>query len=73
VLRARYGLSAAETRLAARIGHGESLAAIAEAEGVVIETARSRLKAVFAKTGTHRQAELAALVARAAQGVPVQP
>jgi DNA-binding CsgD family transcriptional regulator len=69
VLRARYGLSAAEIRLAARIGRGESLAAIAEAEGIVLETARSRLKMVFAKTGTHRQAELAALVVHAAHGV----
>jgi DNA-binding CsgD family transcriptional regulator len=57
------GLSPAEARLAARIGRGEELKAIAEAEGIVNETARARLKAVFAKTGTHRQAELAVLVA----------
>ena len=73
VLSARYELSAAETRLAARIGKGESLAAIAEAEGIVLETARSRLKAVFAKTGTHRQAELTALVARASQAIQGDP
>lgn len=58
-----FGLSAAEGRLAARIGRGEELKDIAEAEGIVIETARARLKAVFAKTGTHRQAELAILIA----------
>jgi DNA-binding CsgD family transcriptional regulator len=62
-LAATFGLSPAEARLASRIGRGEELKAIAEAEGIVIETARARLKAVFAKTGTHRQAELAVLVA----------
>ncbi len=70
VLRARFGLSPAELRLAGRIGRGESLVTIAEAEGIVLETARSRLKAVFTKTGTHRQAELAALVARTSRGKP---
>ena len=63
VLAATFGLSPAEGRLASRIGRGEDLKDIAEAEGIVIETARARLKAVFAKTGTHRQAELAILVA----------
>ena len=58
------GLTPAEARLAARIGRGEELKAIADAEGIAIETARARLKAVFAKTGTHRQAELAVLVSR---------
>jgi len=62
-LAAAFGLSAAEARLAARIGRGEELKDIADAESIVIETARARLKAVFAKTGTHRQAELAVLVA----------
>lgn len=57
------GLSQAEARLARRIGAGEDLKSIAEAEGITIETARTRLKSVFSKTGTHRQAELAVLVA----------
>lgn len=63
VLAATFGLSPAEARLADRIGWGEELKDIADAEGIAIETARARLKAVFAKTGTHRQAELALLVA----------
>lgn len=57
------GLSPAEARLARRIGAGEDLKAIAKAENIAIETARARLKSVFAKTGTHRQAELAILIA----------
>lgn len=57
------GLTRAEVRLAQRIGAGEDLKIIAEAEGVALETIRARLKAVFLKTGTHRQAELAVLIA----------
>ena len=38
--------------------------AAAASLGVSRETARTQLKAVFAKTNTRRQAELAALVAR---------
>ncbi len=56
------GLSMAEARLAHRIAQGEKLKDIAETEGVTLETARTRLKSVFAKTDTHRQAELAVLV-----------
>ncbi len=58
-----FGLSAAEARLARRIGRGETLRDIANAERMSVETMRTRLKAVFGKTGTHRQAELALLVA----------
>ncbi|MCB1489960.1 MAG: hypothetical protein KDJ88_21195 [Bauldia sp.] len=63
-LGAVFGLSPAEARLAGKIGDGEDLTAIAQAESISLETARKRLKAVFAKTGTHRQAELASVVAR---------
>ena len=57
------GLSPAETRLARRIGVGEELNDAAESEHITLETARSRLKAIFVKTGTHRQTQLALLVA----------
>jgi DNA-binding CsgD family transcriptional regulator len=63
MLASTFGLSRAEARLAARIGRAEELKDIADSEGITFETARARLKAVFAKTGTHRQAELAVLVA----------
>lgn len=57
------GLTPAEVRLAVHIGKGADLAEVAKAERIAVETARARLKAIFAKTGTHRQAELAVLVA----------
>jgi DNA-binding CsgD family transcriptional regulator len=59
-----YGLTAAEARLAARIASGVGIGDAAAALGIAKETARSQLKAVFAKTRTSRQAELAHLVTR---------
>jgi DNA-binding CsgD family transcriptional regulator len=63
-LERELALTAAEARLALRIGSGQSLHEAAEAETVTYETARTRLKSIFAKTGTSRQAELALLVER---------
>jgi DNA-binding CsgD family transcriptional regulator len=59
-----FALTPAEARLAMHIGKGDTLRRVADAEGITFETARTRLKAVFAKTGTNRQTELALLVAR---------
>jgi len=59
-----FGLTSAEARLAAAICEGHDLNAAATTFGVSRQTVRSQLKAVFAKTGSRRQAEL---VARAAQ------
>jgi DNA-binding CsgD family transcriptional regulator len=59
-----FGLTQAEAKLAAQLGIGIGIDAAAGSLGVSRETARSQLKAVFAKTNTRRQAELAALVAR---------
>jgi DNA-binding CsgD family transcriptional regulator len=59
-----FGLTGAEARLAALLGNGHDLASIAITLGVTRETLRSQLKAVFAKTGMRRQAELVALSAR---------
>lgn len=61
-----FGLTAAEVRLALRIGKGESLRESAVAEAITYETARTRLKSIFAKTGATRQAELVLLIARIA-------
>jgi DNA-binding CsgD family transcriptional regulator len=63
-LRTTFHLSAAETRLALRLLGGESLRAAAEALDIGYESARGQLKSVFRKTGTHRQGELIALLAR---------
>ena len=63
-LKHRFALTAAEARLAVRIGRGESLRAAADAEAVTYESARTRLKSIFTKTNSKRQSELALLVAK---------
>jgi DNA-binding CsgD family transcriptional regulator len=62
LIRELFGLSPAEARMALRIAAGEQMMDIVAAENITIETARSHLKLVLAKTGTHRQTELALLV-----------
>jgi DNA-binding CsgD family transcriptional regulator len=57
----RFHLTEAERRLATCISSGTSLRDSAAQLGISYETARNQLKAVFAKTGTHRQAELVAM------------
>lgn len=59
-----FGLTPSESRLAIRLGAGESLREATDAESITYETGRMRLKSVFQKTGTGRQVELALLVAR---------
>jgi len=58
-----FHLTPAEGQIALKIASGKTLAEIAEARGTSISTARSQLKRIFAKTGTHRQAELVVLLA----------
>jgi DNA-binding CsgD family transcriptional regulator len=55
-----FGLTPAESRLAAALSAGQALDAFALTSGVSKLTVRSQLKAVFAKTGARRQAELVA-------------
>lgn len=64
VLRALYGLTRAEALMAINVGEGKSVREAADAQKVAFETARTRLKAIYQKTGTSRQSELALLVAR---------
>jgi DNA-binding CsgD family transcriptional regulator/PAS domain-containing protein len=70
MLQQAFNLTPAEARLAAQIAAGRSLPEIARADGTSHETLRSQLKAVFAKTGTARQAELAVLLAKFARLAP---
>jgi len=63
-LSSHFKLTPAEDRIAYGIACGETLATIAEMSGIAITTAKTHLQAVFVKTGTHRQAELAVLLAR---------
>ena len=62
LLRDRFQLTPAEAALAVHLGQGEALADAAQALGIAYNTARSHLRAIFAKTGTHRQAELVTLL-----------
>jgi DNA-binding CsgD family transcriptional regulator len=64
VLAQAFSLTAAEARLAALIGAGRSVDEAAAQIGIRPQTVRNQLKAVFAKTGTHRQPELVALLSR---------
>ena len=64
VLEQAFGLTPAEARLAAQIAAGKTLAEISRQHGSAHETLRSQLKAVFEKTGTGRQAELALLLSK---------
>jgi len=62
VLREVYGLTEAETQLVELLCDGCSLEELAARRGVTLNTVRSQLKQVFAKTNTHRQSELVRLV-----------
>jgi len=64
VLRLAFGLSPAEAEIAVRLADGESREEIAEARGASIETVRSQVKSLFAKTGVRRTGELAARLNR---------
>ena len=66
ILQQVFGTTKAEARIANRVLCGESVQEIAEATGVSVGTVRSQMKALFVKTGTHRQAELVALLTRLA-------
>jgi DNA-binding CsgD family transcriptional regulator len=63
VLREVFGLTHMEARVASVISTGASPEQAAGEMGIAVVTARNHLKAVFAKTGTHRQSELVALLA----------
>ncbi|MBV8685027.1 MAG: helix-turn-helix transcriptional regulator [Caulobacteraceae bacterium] len=60
VIQGLFDLTAAESQVAARVARGWTVDAIARRHGVGRETIRSQLRSVLSKTGTARQAELAA-------------
>jgi DNA-binding CsgD family transcriptional regulator len=59
-----FGLTPAESRLAAALANGGTLTQAASNLNISWETARTHLKTVFSKTNTHRQSELVALLSR---------
>lgn len=69
VLRRLYGLTRAEAALAAQLLAGKELAEIAEDTAVSMNTLRTHLKAIFAKTGAQRQTELLRLLLRGPAGL----
>lgn len=62
-----FQFSRAEARLASKLQEGLSLAEYAERQGIALSTARTQLRALFTKTGTHRQGELVSLLLRMAR------
>lgn len=58
------GLTPAEAGVALALCFGQPMNEIAKSRGVSIETVRSHLKRIMAKTGTARQAELVSLLLR---------
>ena len=64
LLAGTFGLSPAEAKLAAIMASGINLQTAAQELGVARDTARNQLKAIFAKTGAHRQSELVELLAK---------
>lgn len=57
-----YGLTPAESRLAARITEGRSLEEAAAMLNITTQTARGYIKRILCKTGTKRQVELVRLL-----------
>lgn len=63
-LRSLFNLSLAEAEVAIAFGGGAAIDDVARERGVKRNTLRSQLASIMARTGTHRQGELAALVTR---------
>lgn len=63
-LQQRYGLTAAEVRLALSLMDGLGLREAASRNRLTYETARSYLKIIFQKTGASRQSQLVSLLLR---------
>ena len=66
-----YGLSKAESRVAALLASGYRLEQAAEMLGVAYETVRKHLKQIFSKTGTYRQAELVRMLVTGPAGLSI--
>lgn len=69
IMKATFGLTRAEARLAQALRSGRSVAEAADGFGIAYETARSQLRSVFLKTDTNRQGQLIAALAHLPEGV----
>jgi DNA-binding CsgD family transcriptional regulator len=63
-LRELFKLSSSEAEIAVALGGGADINEVARERGVKRNTLRSQLASIMERTGTHRQAELVALIAR---------
>lgn len=70
-LRELFGFTRMEAVIAADLAGGLSLDAVAQRRGIGRATVRSHLKRILPKTGTHRQAQAVALIARSVAGLNV--
>jgi len=61
-LQTLFDLTPTESRIAAAMARGRSVEAIAANQHASLQTVRKQVKAIFAKTGTHRQAECVAMI-----------
>jgi DNA-binding CsgD family transcriptional regulator len=64
MLQELFGLTATEASVAALLADGQSIGAIAASHRISVNTARTHVKSVLAKTGTNRQAQLVSLILR---------
>lgn len=64
-----YSLTAAEAQLALALAQGNSIEEFSKNRRVSINTARTQLRSIFAKTETSRQPELIGLLLRSVAGV----
>jgi DNA-binding CsgD family transcriptional regulator len=62
LLKAAFGLSPAEVRVATHLTNGDELSLIAGKLGIQQDTVRTHLKSTFRKMGIHRQQELVRVV-----------
>jgi DNA-binding CsgD family transcriptional regulator len=61
-LRETYGMTRAEAKVAVFLATGHAIDEIAETTGTTVNAVKFHLKALYAKTGTHRQSELVARI-----------
>jgi DNA-binding CsgD family transcriptional regulator len=64
-----FGLTKAEAVLTVPLLEGHGLEKSAEQAGMTFNTAKTHMKRIFAKTRTHRQAELVRLILRSPAGL----
>lgn len=61
-VRAMFGFTPAESRIAVGLADGDSVHTVAACAGVTYESARFTLKRIYEKLGVHKQGELVALI-----------